>query len=270
MKPDLEDFKAFLQEKELSQGTIRNYLYAVKMYFESYPELTKQNVLAWKSELMQTLGACTVNARLIAIKNYASYKGIFVPVKAVKIQRVFSTSNIITDEQYACLMNGLKSDDDMQWYYNILILAKTGTRVSEAVRLKKADMTRGFATIVSKGKVRTILFPRSLKAELNSYLRALENQEYLLQSSQSRGCRPISRRTVCYALTRFSEKYNIPKEVMHPHSFRHHFAIKVMEKTKDITLLADLLGHSNVSTTMIYTRLSSNQQQKALDDAVDW
>lgn len=127
MELDLEDFKAFLQEKELSQGTIQNYLYAVGKYFESYPELTKQNVIAWKSELMQTLGACTVNARLIAIKCYAAYKGVFVPVKAVKIQRVFSTSNIITDEQYACLMNGLQSDDDMQWYYNILILAKTGT-----------------------------------------------------------------------------------------------------------------------------------------------
>ena len=98
MKMNLEDFKAFLQEKELSQGTIRNYLYAVEKYFESYPELTKQNVLVWKSELVQILGACTVNARLIAIKCYASYKGVFVPVKAVKIQRVFSTSNIITDE----------------------------------------------------------------------------------------------------------------------------------------------------------------------------
>ena len=270
MKMNLEDFKAFLQEKELSQGTIRNYLYAVKKYFESYPELTKQNVLAWKSELMQTLGACTVNARLIAIKSYASYKGVFIPVKAVKIQRVFSTSNIITDEQYACLMNGLEADNDMQWYYNILILAKTGTRISEAVRLKKSDIMRGYATIVSKGKVRTILFPYSLKAELDSYLRKLDNQEYLLQSSKSRGNRPISRRACCYALTRFSERYGIPQEVMHPHSFRHHFAIKVMGKTKDVTLLADLLGHSSVNTTMIYTRLSGDQQQKILDDAVDW
>ncbi|MDE5792534.1 MAG: site-specific integrase [Oscillospiraceae bacterium] len=270
MDKDLDGFKNFLLEKELSQGTIQNYLHAVRKYFKSYPELTKSNILAWKSELVQTLAACTVNARLIAIKCYASYKGVFVPVKAVKIQRVFSTSNIITDEQYTRLMDGLKADGDTQWYYNMLILAKTGTRISEAVRLKKSDIMRGYATIVSKGKVRTILFPCSLKVELNNYLRKLDNQEYLLQSSKCRGNRPISRRACCYALTRFSERYGIPQEVMHPHSFRHHFAIKVMDKTKDITLLADLLGHSNVSTTMIYTRLSSNQQQKALDDAIDW
>ena len=167
-------------------------------------------------------------------------------------------------------MDGLKADGDTQWYYNILILAKTGTRISQAVRLKKSDIMRGYATIVSKGKVRTILFPYSLKAELDSYLRKSDNQEYLLQSSKNRGNRPISRRACCYALSRFSKRYGIPQEVMHPHSFRYHFAIKVMDKTKDATLLADLSGHSSVSTTMIYTRLSGDQQQKILDEAVDW
>ena len=107
MEKDLEGFKIFLLEKELSQGTIQNYLHAVRKYFESYPELTKSNVLDWKLELAQTLGACTVNARLIAIKSYAAYKGMFIPVKAVKIQKIFSTSNIITDEQYTRLMDGL-------------------------------------------------------------------------------------------------------------------------------------------------------------------
>lgn len=268
--PDLEEFKLFLQEEELASGTVRNYLYAVGEYFKIYSELTKQNVIAWKSDLSQTLSANTVNTRLNAIKRYATYQGILIPVKAVRLQRTFSTENVITDDQYLYLMNCLKSDNEMQWYYNVLILAKTGTRISEAVRLKKADAVRGYATITSKGKVRKIRFPRLLKKEIKNYLQSLNNQEYLLQSTQSRGCRPISRRTVCYALTRFSERYGIPQEVMHPHSFRHHFAIKVMDKTKDVTLLADLLGHSSVSTTMIYTRLSGDQQQKILDDAVDW
>lgn len=269
-EPDAEGFKIFLQEEELAPGTVRNYLYAVGEYFRSYPELTKQNVIAWKSDLMRMLSANTVNARLNAIKRYAAYRNILIPVKSVKIQRVFSIESVITDDQYFHLMDSLKADNNMQWYYNILILAKTGTRISEAVRLKKTDAMRGYAIISSKGKVRKITFPRLLKKEIDGYLQKLDNQEYLLQSNQSRGCRPISRRTFCYALTRFAEKYNIPKEVMHPHSFRHHFAIKLLEKTKDISLVADLLGHSNISTTMIYTRRSGDQQQKILDDAVDW
>ncbi|MDE6088056.1 MAG: tyrosine-type recombinase/integrase [Oscillospiraceae bacterium] len=45
---------------------------------------------------------------------------------------------------------------------------------------------------------------------------------------------------------------------MHPHSLRHHFGSKVMAKTNDVTLLADLLGHSSINTTAIYTRMSND------------
>lgn len=269
-EPDLTGFENYLQEEELSQATLSKYLYSVKKYFESYPELTKQNVVEWKTKLMQTMSASTVNGRLIAIKKYATYKGVLMSVKAVKIQQLSYFDNVISDEQYARLMEGLKADNNMQWYYNILILAKTGTRISEAVRLKKADAVRGYATITSKGKVRTIRFPRLLKKEIEEYLQTLENQDYLLQANQGQGKRPISRKTVNYRLKTFSKKYGIPKEVLHPHSFRHHFGVKVMEKTGNVTLLSDLLGHSSVDTTAIYARMSGDQQQKILDDAVDW
>ncbi|MDE6088057.1 MAG: hypothetical protein K2G25_06695 [Oscillospiraceae bacterium] len=72
--------------------------------------------------------------------------------EVVKIQKIFLADNVITDEQYSYLMDCLKSDD-IQWYYNMLVLAKTGTQVSEAIRLKKSDAVRGYAIISSKGKI---------------------------------------------------------------------------------------------------------------------
>ena len=268
-EPDLKGFEIFLQNEELSPATLSKYVYAVGKYFEVYSELNKQNVVDWKKKLEKTMSASSVNGRLIAIKRYATYKGVLIPVKAVKIQKIFFADNVITDEQYSYLMDCLKSDD-MQWYYNMLVLAKTGTRVSEAVRLKKSDAVRGYAIISSKGKMRTIRFPRILKKELANYLKNLDSQDYLLQTNQSQGKYPISRGAVWYELQKFSEQYGIAEEVMHPHSLRHHFGIKVMAKTNDVTLLADLLGHSSINTTAIYTRMSNDQQQKILDDAVDW
>ena len=269
VEPDLKGFEIFLQNEELSSATCSKYLYAVEKYFEIYSELNKQNVVDWKKKLEKTMSASSVNGRLIAIKRYATYKGVLIPVKAVKIQKIFFADNVITDEQYSYLMDCLKSDD-MQWYYNMLVLAKTGTRVSEAIRLKKSDAVRGYAIISSKGKMRIIRFPRLLKKELVNYLKNLDSQDYLLQTNQSQGKYPISRGAVWYELQKFSERYGISEEVMHPHSLRHHFGIKVMSKTNDVTLLADLLGHSSINTTAIYTRMSNDQQQKILDDAVDW
>ena len=72
--------------------------------------------------------------------------------EVVKIQKIFLADNVITDKQYSYFMDYLKSDD-MQWYYNMLVLAKTGTRVSEAIRLKKFDAVRGYAIISSKEKI---------------------------------------------------------------------------------------------------------------------
>ena len=80
----------------------------------------------------------------------------------------------------------------------------------------------------------------------------------------------LTTRGVSQQLINFGKKYNIPLEVMHPHSFRHFFAISFLERNKDIALLADLMGHSGVNTTMIYLRKSSEQQRREIDKAVNW
>ena len=267
---NLETFQLFLQEEEKATNTIQSYLHAVKTYFQAHPDLTNRGVLAWKGELTQKYSIKTVNQRIIAIKKYASFCGIPISVKTIKEQSIFNNENVITDEQYHHLMCCLKSDEDWQWYYNILIIAKTGTRISEAIKLKKIDALNGFATLRTKGKVRTILFPLSLREELSDYLATLGDYDYLLQSNKTKGDKSISKGAVNKALKRFAERYQIQPRVMHPHSLRHHFGIKVMQKTSDISYVADLMGHENISTTRIYTQQSISQQQERLDSAVDW
>ena len=71
-------------------------------------------------------------------------------------------------------------------------------------------------------------------------------------------------------LQKYAIKYGIDQKYMHPHSFRHLFAIEFLKRNNNLPLLADLLGHSSVATTAIYTRLTREEQQNALDDAVNW
>ena len=65
-------------------------------------------------------------------------------------------------------------------------------------------------------------------------------------------------------------KYGIPKEKMHPHAFRHMFAVEFLKRNNDISLLADIMGHSGVNTTMIYTRRSGEEQKRDFDETVNW
>ena len=57
---------------------------------------------------------------------------------------------------------------------------------------------------------------------------------------------------------------------MHPHSFRHFFAKEFLKNNNDITLLGDILGQSDVSTTAIYTRMTSAEQAKQINEIVRW
>ena len=69
-----------------------------------------------------------------------------------------------------------------------------------------------------------------------------------------------------------AKKAGVPVEKCHPHAFRHFFAKMYLKrsKTKDVTELADLLGHSGLDTTMIYIKRSQQEQQKSFNKNVDW
>ena len=58
-------------------------------------------------------------------------------VKTMRVHQATAVSNVISEQDYKKLLDGLKNDGNMRWYYNIKLLASTGARVSEYVRLKK-------------------------------------------------------------------------------------------------------------------------------------
>ena len=149
----------------------------------------------------------------------------------------------------------------------VKVLAKTGARISEALKFTKADLLKGSVTMPTKGKVRTIYFPDSLVKELMPYLTKMNERDSIFQNQYGK---PITSRGVSGELKKYAVKYGIPRENVHPHAFRHFFAIQFLKRNNNISLLADILGHSGVNTTMIYLRMSQKQQKTELDEAVNW
>lgn len=265
----LRRFVVYLEDRELAQNTIDSYISSMCKFFDSYQEISKKNGLKWKQDLLEAgLNPKSVNIRLNAFNSFCTMLGIeHEKVKTVRIHNATAVSNVITTEDYQRLLNGLLEDGNQKWYFNIRLLTATGARVSEYVRLRKSDFDRGYAEMWTKGKIRRIYLPASFREEAHDYYKDLDQRDYLVSNKYGD---QITTRGVASALQRFSVKYGIEKKVMHPHSFRHLFALEFLKKNGNLSLLSDVMGHTNVSTTAIYTRMTREQQQDAVNKTVNW
>lgn len=264
---DLDGFKEYLCNEELSPNTIAAYVKSVEKYGEMFDEISKPNLIEFKRHLVEQFKPQTVNLRITAILTYCKYKGINMTLKTIKEPAKTHIDNVISEEQYKRLINGLKSDHNERWYTYIVLLAKTGMRISEALQVTKGDLLSGKVTMHTKAHMRTIYFPKSLVDDIKPWLDKLRDSDIIMQNWRGK---PLSSRGVAGRLREFAENYDIPIEVMHPHSFRHFFAIEFLKRNNNIALLADILGHSNVNITQIYLRQSQEQQSRAIDEAVNW
>lgn len=265
---DINEFRKYLYEEELSENTIAAYIDGVKLYDKMFDGISKQNLIAFKKYLMDNFAPKTVNNRITAILRYCQFQDIPMKLKQIKLPKQTHIDNVISLEQFEKLVNGLKTDRNERWYTYIMLLAKTGMRISEALRVTKKDILAGSVTMHTKGHMRTIYFPKSLIEDVAPYLEKIRENETIIQNCDTGEA--LSSRGVSAQLQRFAKKYDIPKEVMHPHSFRHFFAIEFLKRNDNIALLADLLGHGSVNVTQIYLRQSKEQQKAAVDEAVNW
>lgn len=259
-----KEFLQSLKNKGKSENTIECYEVALKKYYEIYDSISVENLSTWEKELKKHFSAKTVNNRIIAMRAYLNFIGFEgYEFSKLKEQKKGFCDNAINEEQYEKLIKWAKNKN-IQTYKIARIIAATGVRVSELVELKTSDMEKGYVDITSKAnKNRRIYFPETLVKDIREYCTG----EYLIMN---RFGLPMTTRGVSSNLARAGEKAGIAKEVMHPHSFRHFFAKQFLKQNNDITLLGDLLGHSDITTTAIYTRKTSKEQQSEINKIVNW
>lgn len=269
MKDKLKDFYNDLYERELSENTISAYKTALSQYFSQHEELTKSNLIEWKRKMIDATKPKTVNARIIAVNQFLKFIGKSdMCLRKIKVQSQSSIENVISAEEFTKLLDCLQADGKIKGYLICLFLGKTGARVSELRQFKKKDLKQGFCELHTKGKLRRIYFCDSLLKDKNiTYWKNKADNDYLFDSRFSE---QITARGVAQLLQQYSKNYGINPKVMHPHSFRHFFAIEFLKRDKDISLLADLMGHSSINTTTIYLRLNQEQQIDRLNKAMNF
>lgn len=263
----LEAFREYLMEKERSENTIDNYITSVSIFFKKHDTLSKKNMLDFKRWQLDQWKPKTANNRVVAMNQYCIFAGHpECCVKGIRIHQSSSVENVITLQEYEKLLNGLQADGNEKGYWMIKYLAKTGSRVSEFIRMTKDSLETGYCEMWTKGKIRRIYIPKQLIEESREYFRQ-QDSEYLFTNRYGK---PLSSRGISQLIKNWARKYGIRKEVAHPHAFRHLYAIEFLKHNSNIALLADLMGHSNVSTTSIYLKLSTEEQMRQFNEASNW
>lgn len=263
-KFDSEGFTEWLVKKGRCENSVDTYVRGVELFYRKYGEINIQNLTEYEAEINTKWKPQTVNLRIAGMTAYFKYIGFTdFEFKRAKEQKKAYCNNAINEEQYNKLIDWAK-DNSVKVLLIAKVIANTGVRVSELIALKTQDLDKGYTDIVGKGnKQRRIYFPQKLVEEIKDKC----GKEYIIENRYGK---QITSRGIYNLLINAAEKVNVPKEVMHPHSFRHFFAKQFLKEKNDISLLGDLLGHSDISTTAIYTRLTSDEQKKQIDELVNW
>lgn len=264
---DTSSFEKELRKDNYAENSIIAYRYAVSEFFARFNALSKENLLLYKTWLIESYKPKTVNLRIQGIDKYLDYIGHpDLKIKMVKIPKSSFMDNMVSNDDYEYFKSRLRGEKDRRWYFIVWTLASTGARVSELVQLQIEQVRDGFYDIFSKGgRIRRIYLPPRLRNELLAWVD--RDSGYLFVN---RFGNQITPRGVAQQLKELAVKYGINPSIIHPHSFRHLFAINFLTKSNDLVLLADLLGHESVDTTRIYLQRSSRDQKKLIEQVVDW
>lgn len=261
---DKQGFTNYLKSKGYSENCIDTYVRGVELFYKKYNVMNIETLSQYENEINANCKPRTVNIRMCGMNSYFKYKGFTeYTFKKLKIQQKSFCDNIINESQYNTLIEWARINSPKVWLI-AKVIGSTGVRVSELIELKTKDLDKGYTDIISKGnKQRRIYFPEKLVEEIKDKCGKI----YIVENRYGE---KITKRGVSSILIKAGEKIGIPKEVMHPHSFRHFFAKQFLKNKNDISLLGDILGHSDISTTAIYTRLTSDEQKEQINNLVNW
>ena len=252
----IQKFKGHLIDEEKSSSTIDKYIRDITVFMEwcNNAEINKSLVLQYKQELIEKYAPASVNSVISSLNSFFVYNEWYdLKVKALKIQRqIFaSRDKELTKAEYERLLTAARQKKNQRLYYLMQTICSTGIRVSELKAVTVEAVRCGQATINCKGKMRVVILPKQLCKMLKDYIK--ENNIKSGSVFVSKNGKPLDRSNIWSDMKKLCESAGVSKDKVFPHNLRHLFARTYYSIQKDVVRLADILGHSSVNTTRIYT-----------------
>lgn len=264
----LEKYELYLYEEERSKNTISKYIRDIKKFldFMKEKEFNKKQIMQFKEYITLNYVPISVNSIIVAINGFLDWIGASeFKVKLLKIQKdVFSSpEKELTEREYERLICVAESNGDYKLSFIIQTICSTGIRVSELKYITVASIKSGRAKVSCKGKNRTIFLPKKLCKALSKY--CFENNIVSGIVFVTKNNKAMDRSNIWKMMKRLCKQANVSENKVFPHNLRHLFARVYYKIEKDIGKLADILGHSSIDTTRIYTMETGVKHARQMD-----
>lgn len=264
----LRDFEVYLRDEEKSNATIEKYLRDLRKMFEYIGSqvVNKQLILAYKTALAQKYEISSANSMIAAMNTFFRFiNSSNLCVKQFKTQRkpYCEEAKELTKAEYMRLVQTAEKENNERLSLVIQTICGTGIRVSELCNITIEAVKRGEAIVSCKGKTRTVFIVSALRKKLVKYAqknRIKKGAIFITKSGKA-----LNRSNIWREMKALCNEANVLPEKVFPHNLRHLFARSFYGIEKDIAKLADILGHSNINTTRIYTVTTSAEYKRHIE-----
>lgn len=266
MGENVTQFRDYLINEEKSNETITKYLRDVSAFLRwiGNREITKSVVLSYKTEILGKYAPKSVNSMLASLNVFLKFiKKFDCTVKSIKLQRQMFSDKELTKAEYERLLIAAEKKKNKRLYYLMQSICSTGIRVSEHKYITAEAVEKGSVRINLKGKMRVVILPKTLCKMLKKYIK----EENIKSGSVfiTKNGKPLDRSNIWNDMKKLCESAGVDKEKVFPHNLRHLFARTYYSLQKDISRLADILGHTSINTTRIYTIESGEVHRRQIE-----
>jgi integrase/recombinase XerC len=280
-QPWLERFLLTLrQQRNYSPRTLVAYRHDVERFISFFGDdpasANTQDISRFTVHLKQQgLGNSSISRCLSAVRSF--YNFLLTHGQVTTNPAAVSTGpkikrrlpKVLDTDQAAQLLN-VSADDSQSLRDKVLLelFYGSGLRLSELANLKLTDLdlAQGIVQVLGKGsKERRIPLGRLCIAALRQWMQSLgaDNNGWLFPG---RSGKSISTRTIQNRLKKIAS-VQLGDDSLHPHMLRHTYATHMLESSGDLRGIQELLGHSDISTTQIYTHLDFQHLARVYDNA---
>ena len=271
MTPEqIDRYVKYLQEEEKSPATILQYQREVQRFYLWLPKdkaIDKKQALMYKELLQAQKKPASVNASLAALNSFFRFQDwhglILKPLRTQR--RIFCAKDReLSYPEYLRLVEAADTLHNPRLCLILQTIASTGIRISELRAVTVEAVRTQHADVRSKGKIRTVFLPGKLCRKLRQYIRqrGLTSGPVFVTKSG----RPVDRSNIWTEMKRLCAQAGVSPCKVFPHNLRHLFARRHYNQHRDIAKLADILGHSSINTTRLYTISSGREHALQIEE----
>ena len=265
----VERYRLWMAHREYSAATVEKYARALRRFLAEGGSVrpSREEVAAWRDGLAaRGYAPSSVNAMLAAVNGFLESQGRGTerarPLR--RQRRAFRDAGreLVLDE-YRRLLETARAAGDERALLLLQTLCSTGIRVSELPAITVEALRRGRASVRCKGKCREILLTEGLRRLLVGWCRrqGIRSGPVFL----TRAGRPLGRVTVWRLLKGLCPRAGVNPGKVFPHNLRRLFATTFYRQERDLSKLADLMGHSSIETTRVYVMESGAEHERMLN-----